>query len=87
MLLVVEDKPEDLDLIAHELVRYGEDYHVVCESSTEAGMKRLREARRRGRALRARRPVGAQMTGAEFLARARDVYPTPSCSYRRATAR
>ena len=43
VLLVVEDNPEDLEQIARELrKRYGEDYQIVCESSTEAGMRRLR---------------------------------------------
>ncbi|HEY6673369.1 MAG TPA: hypothetical protein VIZ59_00520 [Rubrobacteraceae bacterium] len=78
VLLVVEDNPEDLELIAHELLkRYGEDYHVVCESSTEAGMKRLRECESAGEdvALVLADQWVPQMTGAEFLARARDVYP------------
>ncbi|HEU4846929.1 MAG TPA: FAD-dependent oxidoreductase [Rubrobacteraceae bacterium] len=78
VLLVVEDNPEDLELIAHELLkRYGEDYHVVWESSTEAGMKRLRECEAAGEdvALVLADQWVPQMTGAEFLARARDVYP------------
>ncbi len=78
VLLVVEDNPEDLELIAHELLkRYGEDYRVVWESSTEAGMKRLRECEAAGEdvALVLADQWVPQMTGAEFLARARDVYP------------
>ncbi|MFL6057952.1 MAG: FAD-dependent oxidoreductase [Rubrobacteraceae bacterium] len=78
VLLVVEDNPEDLELIAYELrKRYGEDYHVVCESSTEAGMKRLRECEAADEdvALVLADQWVPQMTGAEFLARARDVYP------------
>ena len=78
VLLVVEDNPEDLELIAYELLkRYGEDYHVVWESSTEAGMKRLLECEAAGEdvALVLADQWVPQMTGAEFLARARDVYP------------
>lgn len=38
VLLVVEDNPEDLELIAHELrKRYGEDYHVVCDQLDRGG--------------------------------------------------
>jgi thioredoxin reductase (NADPH) len=78
VLLVVEDNPEDLEQIARELrKRYGEDYHVVCESSTEAGMRRLRECEAAGEdvAVVLADQWVPQMTGAEFLARARHVYP------------
>lgn len=38
VLLVVEDNPEDLKLIAYELrKRYGEDYHVVCDQLYRGG--------------------------------------------------
>jgi thioredoxin reductase (NADPH) len=49
VLLAVDDNTEDLENIARELLkRYGEDYRVVCESSTEAGMSRLRECEAAG---------------------------------------
>jgi thioredoxin reductase (NADPH) len=79
VLLVVEDNPEDLERIERELrKRYGEDYRVVCESSTEAGMRRLRECEATGEdvALVLADQWVSRMTGAEFLARTRNVYPT-----------
>ena len=79
VLLVVEDNPEDLEKIAGALgKRYGEDYRVVCEGSTEAGMGRLREFEAAGEdvALVLADQWVPKMTGAEFLARARYVYPT-----------
>jgi thioredoxin reductase (NADPH) len=79
VLLVVEDNPEDLGTIARELgKRYGEDYRVVCESSTEAGMGRLRELEAAGEdvAIVLADQWVPKMTGAEFLAHARHVYPT-----------
>ena len=79
VLLVVEDNPEDLAKIAGELgKRYGEDYRVVCEGSTEAGMGRLQEfeAADEDVALVLADQWGPKMTGAEFLASARDLYPT-----------
>jgi thioredoxin reductase (NADPH) len=79
VLLLVEDNPEDLAKIAGELgKRYGEDYRVVCEGSTEAGMGRLREFEAAGEdvALVLADQWVPKMTGAEFLARARDLYPT-----------
>jgi len=79
VLLIVEDNPEDLERIERELrKRYGEDYRVVCESSTEAGMRRLHECEAAGEdvALVLVDQWVPQMTGAEFLARTRNVYPT-----------
>ena len=79
VLLVVEDNPEDLAKIAGELgKRYGEDYRVVCEGSTEAGMGRLQEfeAADEDVALVLADQWVPNMTGAEFLASARDLYPT-----------
>jgi thioredoxin reductase (NADPH) len=79
VLLVVEDNPEDLAKIAGELgKRYGEDYRVVCEGSTEAGMGRLQEfeAADEDVALVLADQWVPKMTGAEFLASARDLYPT-----------
>ena len=74
VLLVVEDNPEDLVKIARELgKRYGEDYRVVCESSTEAGMARLRELEAKGEevAIAIADQWVPKMKGAEFLAQAR----------------
>jgi thioredoxin reductase (NADPH) len=79
VLLVVEDDPEDLAKIAGELgKRYGEDYRVVCEDSTEAGMGKLQEfeAADEDVALVLADQWVPKMTGAEFLASARDLYPT-----------
>ena len=79
VLLVVEDDPEDLAKIAGELgKRYGEDYRVVCEGSTEAGIGRLQEfeAADEDVALVLADQWVPKMTGAEFLASARDLYPT-----------
>jgi thioredoxin reductase (NADPH) len=78
VLLVVEDSPEEHQRIARELrKRYSEDYQVVCESSTEAGIRRLREFEAAGEdvALVLADQWVPQMTGAEFLARARHIYP------------
>jgi thioredoxin reductase (NADPH) len=77
-LLVVEDNPDDPEKIARELrKRYGEDYRIVREGSTDAGMRRLRECEAAGDdvALVLADQWMPQMTGSEFLARARHVYP------------
>jgi thioredoxin reductase (NADPH) len=79
VLLAVDDNPEDLEKIAGELLkRYGADYRIVCESSTEAGMRRLRECEAAGDdvALVLAEQWVPKMTGAEFLARTRLVCPT-----------
>jgi thioredoxin reductase (NADPH) len=79
VLLIVEDNPEDLERIERELrKRYGEDYRVVCENSTEAGMRRLRECEVASEdvALILADQWVPQMTGVEFLTRTRQVYPT-----------
>ena len=79
VLLIVEHNPENLERIERELrKRYGEDYRVVCESSTEGGMRRLRECEAAGEdvALVLADQWVPQMTGAEFLARTRNIYPT-----------
>jgi thioredoxin reductase (NADPH) len=78
VLLAVDDAAKTLDKIERELRnRYGDDYHVVCESSAEAGMRRLRELKATGEKVAV---VLADlwmtgMTGMEFLARARQLYP------------
>ena len=49
VLLVVEDNPDDPEMIARELrKRYGADYRIACEGSMEAGMRRLRECEAAG---------------------------------------
>lgn len=78
VLLVVEHNPDDPELIARELrKRYGEDYRVVREDSAEAGMRRLREYGATGEdvALVLADQWMPRMTGAEFLARVRHLYP------------
>ena len=78
VLLVVEDNPDDPEMIARELrKRYGEDYRIACEGSTEAGLRRLRECEAAGKdvALVLADQWMPQMTGSEFLARVRYVYP------------
>ena len=78
VLLVVEDNPDDLEMIARELrKRYGEDYRIVRVGSTEAGMRRLRECEASDDdvALVLADQWMPQMTGAEFLARVRHLYP------------
>ena len=78
VLLVVEDNPDDPEMIAHELrKRYGEDYRIACEGSTEAGLRRLRECEAAGDEVTlvlADQWMG-QLTGSEFLARVRHLYP------------
>jgi CheY-like chemotaxis protein len=79
VLLAVDDAAKTLDKIERELRnRYGDDYHVVCESSAEAGMRRLQEFKATGEKVAV---VLADlwmpgMTGMEFLARARQLYAT-----------
>jgi thioredoxin reductase (NADPH) len=79
VLLAVDDNPEDLEKLARELLkRYGADYRIVCESSTEAGMRRLRDCEAAGDdvALVLADQWVPKMTGAEFLARTRLIFPT-----------
>jgi thioredoxin reductase (NADPH) len=78
VVLVVEDNPHDPEMIARELdKRYGEDYRIVREGSTEAGLRRLRECEAAGDdvALVLADQWMPRMTGTEFLARVRHVYP------------
>jgi thioredoxin reductase (NADPH) len=78
VLLVVEDNPDDPEMIARELrKRYGEDYRIACEGSTEAGLWRLRECEAAGDevALVLADQWMGRMTGSEFLARVRHLYP------------
>ena len=46
VLLAVDDDPNTLGRIEHELrQRYGSYYHVACEGSPEAGMRTLQDLR------------------------------------------
>ena len=78
VLLAVDDDPEDLKTIARELhKRYGADYRVACEASSEAALKTLQDFKAAGEEVAV---VLAEwwmsgMTGTEFLARAHRLYP------------
>lgn len=79
VLLAVDDEAEALREIERELQqRYSSDYRVVCESSVEAGMERLREFEEAGDevALVLADQWMPAMSGTEFLTRVRGVYPT-----------
>jgi thioredoxin reductase (NADPH) len=58
--------------------RYGVDYRVICETSAMWGMKRLRDLRAAGEevALILADQWMPDITGAEFLARASQLFPT-----------
>ena len=79
MLLAVDDDPDALGKIEHELLgRYGSDYRVVCESSAEAGLRKLRGFREAGEDVAV---VLADhwmpgLSGTDFLTRVREIYPT-----------
>ena len=78
VLLVVEHNPDDPEMVARELrKRYGEDYRILYEDSTEAGLRRLRECDATGEdvVLVLADQWMPQMTGTEFLARVRHLYP------------
>src|SRR5919106_1848683 len=78
VLLAVDDDPNTLDRIEHELrQRYGSYYRVACEDSPEAGMRTLQDLRA------AEKEVVVVlddqwmpgMTGVEFLTHTRQLYP------------
>ncbi len=79
VLLAVDETAESLGKVERELHnRYGDDYRVVCESSTEAAMKRLLDLKAAGEEVAV---VLADQwltgtTGVEFLGRIRQLYPT-----------
>lgn len=79
VLLVADEDVEALGRIEHELrKRYGEDYRVVCESSAEAAMMRLRQFQSTGEeiAVVLADQWMSGMSGTEFLTRARHLFPT-----------
>ena len=78
VLVAVDDDRDALGKITHELNdRYGTYYRVVCEGSPEAGMRVLRRLKEAGEEVAV--VLADQwmpgMTGTEFLARARQLYP------------
>ena len=78
VLLVVDDDPGPLARIEHELhQRYGGYYRVLCEGSPEAGMRTLRDLGAAGEEVAV--VLADQwmpgMTGVEFLAQSRHLYP------------
>jgi thioredoxin reductase (NADPH) len=58
--------------------RYGNDYHIVCESSAEAGMRRLRDLKATGKevALVLAEQQMPGTIGVEFLSHTRKFYPS-----------
>ena len=79
VLLAVDDEPLARRDVLRELrQRYGDDYRVVCETSAEAGLKRLREFEAAGEevALVLADQWMPEMTGTEFLTRVRESHPT-----------
>jgi thioredoxin reductase (NADPH) len=79
VLLAVDDDADDRAKIEHELYdRYGRSYRIVCETSAEAGMSTLEKLRAAGEEVAV---VLAdlwmpKMTGLEFLAHVRRIFPT-----------
>ena len=78
-VLLAVDTAEPFCEVERELRdRYGNDYLVVCESSAEAGIRRLRELKATGEEVAV---VLAEqwmpgMTGVEFLSHTRKFYPS-----------
>jgi thioredoxin reductase (NADPH) len=78
VLLAVDDDPNTLDRIEHELrQRYGSYYRVACEDSPEAGMRTLQDLRAADKdvAVVLADQWMPGMTGVEFLTHARPLYP------------
>src|SRR5215208_2109241 len=78
VLLAVDDDPDTLGRIEHELrQRYGSYYHVACEGSPEAGMRTLQDLRAADEEVAV--VLADQwmpgMTGVEFLTHTRPLYP------------
>jgi thioredoxin reductase (NADPH) len=78
VLLAVDDDPNTLGRIEHELrQRYGSYYHVACEGSPEAGMRTLHDLRAADKEVAV--VLADQwmpgMTGVEFLTHTRPLYP------------
>jgi thioredoxin reductase (NADPH) len=78
VLLAVDDDPNTLGRIEHELrQRYGSYYRVACEDSPEAGMRTLQDLRAADKdvAVVLADQWMPGMTGVEFLTHARPLYP------------
>ena len=78
VLLAVDDDPNTLGRIEHELrQRYGSYYRVACEGSPEAGMRTLQDLRAADKEVAV--VLADQwmpgMTGVEFLTHTRSLYP------------
>src|ERR671910_2966932 len=78
VLLAVDDDPDALGRIEHELrQRYSSYYRVACENSPVAGMQTLQDLRAAGEAVAV--VLADQwmpgMTGVEFLTHTRQLYP------------
>ncbi|HSK85709.1 MAG TPA: hypothetical protein VK902_20230, partial [Rubrobacter sp.] len=78
VLLAVDDDPNTLGRIEHELrQRYGSYYRVACEGSPESGMRTLQALRAADKEVAV--VLADQwmpgMTGVEFLTHARPLYP------------
>jgi thioredoxin reductase (NADPH) len=79
VLLAVDDDAEALAKIERELSeRYGKGYRVVCEATTEAGIEELERCKADGEdvALVLADLWMPEMSGPEFLERARLRFPT-----------
>jgi thioredoxin reductase (NADPH) len=78
VILAVDDDPDELSRIEHELSdRYGTYYRVICEDSAEAGLevlRRLKEAGEEVIVLLADQWMTG-MHGIDFLIRARHLFP------------
>jgi thioredoxin reductase (NADPH) len=78
VLLAVDDDPNTLGRIGHELLqRYGSYYRVACEGSPEAGMRTLEDlkAAEKDVAVVLADQWMPGMTGVEFLTHTRPLYP------------
>jgi len=78
LLLAVDDDPNTLGRIEHELrQRYGSYYRVACENSPETGMQTLQDLRAADEevAVVLADQWMSGMTGVEFLTHTRSLYP------------
>lgn len=77
-LFVIDDQPQDLEMIAGELrKRYAADYEIAAESSPAAALQRLAAMQAAGAQVIALLAAAAinEMAGIECLARAHELYP------------